>query len=87
MEAGLQPDRVTFNTLLKACMRSNLVDKALQLFDQMRSLRIPVSAPSLVTHQCTLLAESRIICALNSTGILLFHSLSLPMCLQCVICA
>lgn len=39
---GLQPDRVTFNTLLKACMRGQLADKALHTFDHMRHLKVPV---------------------------------------------
>ncbi|KAL3142638.1 hypothetical protein ABBQ38_002947 [Trebouxia sp. C0009 RCD-2024] len=38
---GLQPDRVTFNTLLKACMRGQLADKALHTFDHMRHLKVP----------------------------------------------
>lgn len=51
--AGLQADRVTFNTLLKACMRGNLPDKALHTFDQMRQLKIPVGhAPLRPAYPC-----------------------------------
>ena len=39
----MQADRVTYNTLLKACMRSNLADKALQTYEQMLHLKLPVS--------------------------------------------
>ena len=42
--AGLEADRVTFNTLLKVCMRGNLPDKALHTFHQMQQLKIPVSS-------------------------------------------
>lgn len=41
--AGMKADRVTFNTLLKCCMRSDLPDKAMQLFREMVKLQIPVS--------------------------------------------
>lgn len=44
LAAGLQPDRVTFNTLLKACMRGNLADKALHTFTRMRHLHVPVGS-------------------------------------------
>lgn len=49
MAAGLQADRVTFNTLLKACMRGNLPDKALHTFRQMQQLKVPVG-PLLLTN-------------------------------------
>ena len=49
--AGMQPDRVTFNTLLKACMRGNLADKALLTFDKMRQLKIPVGFLCFLEHR------------------------------------
>ena len=44
-EAGLKPDRVTYNTLLKSCMRNRLADQALQTHREMMQLGIPVSLP------------------------------------------
>ena len=44
--AGLEADRVTFNTLLKACMRGNLPDKALHTFHHMHQLKVPVGFSS-----------------------------------------
>ncbi len=41
-KAGLKPDRVTYNTLLKCCMRNCLPDKALDLHKQMSQFGIPV---------------------------------------------
>ena len=46
--AGLEADRVTFNTLLKVCMRGNLPDQALHTFHQMQQLKIPVSSLDLL---------------------------------------
>lgn len=55
--AGLQADRVTFNTLLKACMRGNLPDKALHTFHQMHQLKIPVGSLELLTLSVAFLAS------------------------------
>ena len=44
--AGLKADTVTYNTLLKCCMRNNLSNMALVLFDKMTEARIAVSAVS-----------------------------------------
>ena len=42
LKAGLQPDRVTYNILLKCCMRNRLADKALHTYEEMTKLGIPV---------------------------------------------
>lgn len=42
-EVGLRPDRVTYNTLLKCCMRNRLADQAMQTYREMVQLAIPVS--------------------------------------------
>jgi len=42
-EAGLRPDRVTYNTLLKCCMRNRLADQAMHTYREMVQLAIPVS--------------------------------------------
>ena len=47
-EAGLRPDRVTYNTLLKCCMRNRLADQAMQTYREMGQLAIPVSLPPYV---------------------------------------
>ena len=49
MAAGMEADRVTFNTLLKACMRGNLADTALHTFHHMQQLNIPVGSLELAT--------------------------------------
>ena len=41
--SGLEPDRVTFNTLLKSCMKAGDAQKAQQTFTVMQELHIPVS--------------------------------------------
>ena len=52
--AGLKADTVTYNTLLKCCMRNDLPDKALLLFDQMTKATIPVSSscPAAASWEC-----------------------------------
>ena len=50
--AGLEGDRVTFNTLLKACMRGNLPDKALHTFHHMHQLKVPVGFSSFPFWSC-----------------------------------
>lgn len=51
-EGGLKPDRVTYNTLLKSCMRNRLADQALQTHREMRQLGIPVSLPPHLPRSC-----------------------------------
>lgn len=41
--SGFEPDRVTFNTLLKSCMKAGDAQKAQQTFAVMQELHVPVS--------------------------------------------
>lgn len=60
--AGLQADRVTFNTLLKACMRGNLPDKALHTFQHMQQLKLPVGPLHLPNSAQQGFAPSAVLC-------------------------
>lgn len=48
-EAGLRPDRVTYNTLLKCCMRNRLADQAMQTYREMVQLAIPADEHTYTT--------------------------------------
>ncbi|KAA6424792.1 MAG: hypothetical protein FRX49_04966 [Trebouxia sp. A1-2] len=48
-EAGLRPDRVTYNTLLKCCMRNRLADQAMRTYREMVQLAIPADEHTYTT--------------------------------------
>ena len=65
--AGLEPDLVTYNTMLKCCMRNNLPDKALHLFGELTRQNIPVrpACPAVLGAPtfAQLYVEGRLVCA------------------------
>lgn len=58
--AGLEPDLVTYNTMLKCCMRNNLPDKALHLFGELTRQNIPADEFTFTTLIKTLTYTGRV---------------------------